>query len=266
MVKKILIVADLHVGSSFAIWHPDAEISGGKWILNAAQRSLWRAWNSMINNLTQENFTAIVVNGDTIDGVQHRSLGIPCVTTNVNEQAESAVMILEPLRSLTQHMYIVRGTEYHDSISGTAINEIGRELNCEEFRQGQFSTSVLNLDVDGVILNFSHYISVMSGLYRATALDREGVWAALSGRSKTPDAKCVVRSHIHYFVHVEHSTRHIVVTPCWQVHTEYQIRKGYYRFYPEIGAVIIEINRQDDDPIRITKMLWQTPPERVYRV
>ena len=41
----------------------------------------------------------------------------------------------------------------------------------------------------GVGINFSHGISVSSGFYRATAHDREGVWAALVGQAgKVPQA------------------------------------------------------------------------------
>ncbi len=264
--SKILVISDLHVGSIYALWHPDSEIKGTRWNLNVLQNALWKAWNEMLETINKKRFDAIVVNGDVIDGIQQKSRGIPCITTDISEQAEGAICLLKDLRKLTDHMFLIRGTEYHDSICGEAINEIGRALNCDPFKKGQYSSAVLNLEINGSIINFSHYISVMTGLYRATALDREGVWASISGKTKTPDAKCVVRSHLHYFIHVEHSSRHIVVTPCWQLHTEYEIRKGYYRFFPEIGIVIISVDNTEQDPISIKKLLWKTPPEPVFKV
>jgi hypothetical protein len=41
---------------------------------------------------------------------------------------------------------------------------------------------VLDLDVDGVIINFAHGIPVASGFYRATAGDQEAIWPALTGK------------------------------------------------------------------------------------
>jgi hypothetical protein len=263
-LKRILVVSDLHVGSVYGIWPKGFTLKeGGEWRLNPAQEALLLAWEEMLKKIGK--IDAVVLNGDIIDGMQCRNFGIPNVTTNYADQIEAAVQLLWPLRKKADEMWSIRGTEYHDSRSGVEVERLGKELDCVPYRRNQYSAAVLNLQIEGICLNFVHFISVMTGFYRATAPDREGIWGALSGRGKTPDAKVIVRSHIHYFVHVEHSVKHIVVTPCWQVHTEYQIRKGYYRMFPEIGAVVIEIQTKDEDPIRIRKYLWATPPELVHK-
>jgi hypothetical protein len=122
----------------------------------------------------------------------------------------------------------------------------------------------LDLEVDGIILNFLHAISVSQGLYRATALDREGVWSAIAGKEgKAPKADVVVRSHVHYFDHLEYPTKHILVTPCWQLQTRYMRKHSAYRMIPDIGAVILELDpdakRAREDPITVRKILYPLP-------
>jgi hypothetical protein len=78
-----------------------------------------------------------------------------------------------------------------------------------------------------------------------------------------PRADCVVRSHLHYFTHVEHAAKHIVITPCWQLQTRFMRKLSLYRCIPDIGAVLITVDPQakknGDDPISIRKFLYPLP-------
>lgn len=269
-MKKILVVSDLHTGSKYSNWPEDLPIKdGGFWELNPQQRYLSEAWNLFVKKAGQLQPDILVMNGDMIDGCQYRSDAMPSITSDFSEQTEAAEILLQPLRNLCKEAYLIRGTEYHDSKNGQAIEALGRHLQVVPFRPRQYSDWVLNLEVEGVVLNFCHHISVMTGFYRATAPDREGIWSALAGKSKVPNADCVVRSHVHIFVHVEHSSKHIVITPCWQMRTDYMIKKSYYRMLPEIGAVLIHVDgikkAQREDPIDIQKILFPSPPELLIK-
>lgn len=267
-MKKVLVVSDLQVGSKYANWPEEMQIKdGGYWKLNPKQQFLREAWNKFISIIKEIRPHVLILNGDMIEGCQYKSLGLPTITTDFAEQTEAARILLEPLREQCGEAYLIRGTEYHDTMDGQAIERLGAELFCTPYRPNQYSDWVLNLDVQGVIINAAHHISVMQGFYRATAPDREGIWSALAGRSKVPDADCIVRSHIHIFVHVEHSNKHIVVTPGWQLQTDYQIKKSYYRLFPEIGAILInvypELKEKGEDPIEIRKIMCKIPREPV---
>ena len=269
-MKKILVVSDLHAGSVYSNWPEEVTIGRGITAnIGPQQVHLMRMWNEFTRRIKNEKPDILVLNGDMIDGNQYRNSGTSVITTDYAEQAKGAKVLITPIREVCKETYLIRGTEYHDSINGATIELLGQLLDVKLFRPNQYTDWVLNLDVDGVILNFCHQISVSTGLYRATAPDREGIWAALSGKKKTPDADCIVRSHVHIFVHVEHSSKHIVITPCWQMRTDYMIKKSYYRMFPEIGAVIIHVDpskkRKGFDPITIEKILYPTPPELLIK-
>jgi hypothetical protein len=265
-MKTVLVVSDLHAGSIYANWPEDLPFKGGAYYQpNGQQKHLARAWEALVKKIEDLQPDILVMNGDMIDGCNYRSAGIPTVTTDFADQVKAAEMLLRPIRDVVKEAYLIRGTEYHDTKNGQAIESLGRNLDVKKFREAQYSDWVLNLEVDGVILNFCHHISVMQGFYRATAPDREGIWSALAGKHKVPDADCVVRSHVHIFVHVEHSAKHIIITPCWEMRTDYMIKKSYYRMLPEIGSILIHVNgkkkTKGEDPIGIQKILFPSPPE-----
>ena len=272
---KLLVVSDVHVGSMYANWPEYYPIKGGaKWKLNQKQGIIKEAWDEFTKWSNQEKPDILVLNGDIIEGHQEATKGMPTVTTDLGEQMGAALEILEPLVNRVPEIYVTRGTSYHDRSFVGPPETIGRELGAVQVRRKQYSDWVINIDVGGVIANFAHTISVATGLYRSTPLDREGVWAALAGRHKVPDADVIVRSHVHIFCHVEHSSRHLIITPCWQYQTEYQINKSYYRMQPEIGAVMLRIyperKKEGEDAIEVQKILVKLPREKatissVYR-
>ena len=266
-MKKVLVVSDLQTGSKYSNWPTELPIKdGGHWRLNPKQRIVKAAWDSFVR-LANEKIRpdVIVLNGDMIEGCQYKSQAAPVVTPEASEQCEAAKILLGPLLDSCKEAYLVRGTEYHDGLNGQDIERLGKDLDCIPYRKNQYSDWVLNLDIEGVVINFAHHISVSTGIYRATAPDREGIWGALSGKAKTPDADCIVRSHVHTFVHVEHSKKHIIITPGWQLQTEYQIKKSYYRMFPEIGSVLLhlypELKEKGEDPIEVKKIICKIPRE-----
>jgi len=269
-MKKILVVSDLQVGSRYSNWPEKMPIKdGGYWRLNPGQQMLADAWDKFLKLAIQIKPNILVLNGDMIEGAQEKAKGVPVITSDLGEQAEAAIMLLQPLCKSIKEIYCIKGTSYHDSDQAGPLERIAKELGCIPFRPYQYTAWVLNLDVNGVILNFAHTISVSTGLYRATAPDREGIWSALAGRSKVPDADAVIRSHVHLFCHVEHSSKHMVITPGWQLQTEYLIKKSYYRMYPEIGSVLINVypdaKIKGEDPIEIKKIIIKLPREKAVK-
>lgn len=269
-MKKVLVVSDLQIGSKYSVWPEEMPIKdGGYWRMSPKQRMLADAWDKFLKLAAQIKPDILILNGDMIEGAQEKAKGIPVITSDLGEQAEAALIILEPLRKTAEECWMIRGTSYHDSDHAGPLEKIAKDLGCVPFRPRQYSDWVLNLDIDGVILNFAHHISVSTGLYRATAPDREGIWSALAGRSKVPDADAVIRSHVHLFCHVEHSSKHMVITPGWQLQSEYLIKKSYYRMYPEIGSVLINVypdaKRKGEDPIEIKKIICKIPRETAVK-
>ncbi len=220
--------------------------------------------------------SAIVVNGDMIDGEQGAQRGTELCLPILKDQGEAAAICLETMRDIVGNVpfYGVQGTEFHDSKGGQAADAVAERLNMVAYKgygTGKRSREILDLDVDGAIINFLHGISVSSGLYRATAPDREALWSALSGKEgKAERADCIVRSHAHYFVHLEHPTKHAVITPCFELQTRYMRKNSAYRMMPDIGAVVIwvdgEVKKLKGDPIRVVKRLFPLPVMRAVKL
>lgn len=274
MIRKIGVVSDLHCGSIFGMLPPNFLTSDGvPKLQNAGQEYLWQCWNATIDYFKKSKVDAIVINGDVIDGRQQANRGTELSLPILFDQRDAAIECLRPLATLAP-LYSVQGTEYHGDRAGDAAEEVGKALNAVRYSgvgTGKWSKEVLDLDVDGVVLNFAHGISVAGGFYRATAVDREGVWSALAGKEgKVPKADCVIRSHCHFFVHVEHYSKHVAITPCFQLQTRYMRKNSVYRMQPDIGALIVHVDgdakKEGRDPIWIEKILYPLPAQKPVKV
>lgn len=266
-VYRILCVSDLHCGSIFGMLPDDFETSDGELIRpNPGQQYLLSCWRHMLSQAKEIGPDAVVVNGDVIDGLQFAQKGTELKLPLLFDQKGAAIELLRPLSKLAP-IYFVQGTEYHDSKAGAECEAVAEDLHAVRYPglgTGKFSREVLDLDIDGVVLNFAHGISVATGFYRATPLDREGIWSALAGKDgKMPKADCVIRAHAHNFVHVEHASKHIVQMPCWELQTRYMRKNSVYRMVPDIGFIWIEVTpeekRNGQDPIRVRKQLYSLP-------
>lgn len=267
-MKRVGVVSDFHVGSVFGVLPPGFRNRIGVQVnLTIPQEHLWARWLDFSKWVGRLDI--LVINGDGPDGQQRAQFKTESCLNLVSDQCDALTLVIRRLLDAAKpkKTYVIQGTEYHDSQAGEAVDAWAASIGAEEIAGtgiGKFSREFIDLDVEGIILNFSHGISVAGGLYRATPLDREGVWSALAGKEgKVPKAECVVRSHAHNFVHVEHGSKHIVVTPAWQLQTRYMRRHSVYRMLPDIGGLVIEVDGgargRGFDPVRINKRLYDLP-------
>ena len=74
----------------------------------------------------------------------------------------------------------------------------------------------------------------------------------------------MIRSHCHFFVHVEHASKHVAITPCWEMQTRYMRKNSIYRMLPDLGGMLIwldgDLKKRKEDPIVIRKILYDLPP------
>lgn len=279
MGKIIAVINDIHAGSDFALHPPNAETSSGPCPQNEAQKHLWKCWLDATNRLRYIQPDYIVINGDVIDGDQFKENGAKVRSQYRNIQVDWAEQILRmlPKPKVGKGMYFVHGTPYHDGRGGEyadllasrfVADNIATAPNYKMYLSAKNSYHYLDLNIDGVILNFLHEIPVGGALYRGVAIDREMIWSALAGKTgKAEKADAVIRSHAHYFVHIEHASKHGVITPCWQLPTTYTMRKSAYRMMPDIGFVLIHVDGESKkmgrDPIRVEKFLYPLPSPKV---
>lgn len=272
-MKRILCVSDIHPGSIYGMLPPDFIASTGVTIKqNALQKYLWDCWQHMLQWATAEPLDGIVVLGDVVEGKQPKSRCAELCLPLVEDQEDAAVGILKPLISKAKcKVFFVKGTFYHDDELGRSVDNVAKDLRGDAYEglgTGRLAKEVLDLDIGGVVADFSHGISVSGGLYRAVAIDREALWSALAGKAgQAPKADIIVRAHAHYFVHVEHVSKHALILPAWQGQTSYMRKNSRYRMIPDIGAVILQIDpeakKRGEDPCQVKKRVYPLPEQKL---
>ncbi len=245
--KSILIVSDMHVGSSTAVCSKDPEIAdlGTTYRPNKLQTALLDGWKECISDLTQKP-DLLVVNGEPCDGGNKKQLGNQSWTTNLEDQLVDA----EKLLKMIPHKKIMftRGSGYHVNQDGTNFEEIiANRMNAERYKAfgGSGYTDYYSLvEVYGKMFNFTHHVGFNKwAAYRTTALARE--MAGMHFESdKLGHVDVMVRSHVHYFVHIEFVHSHGFTTPAWKFPDGHLFRGGMAGTTPDIGMVevIVEPN------------------------
>lgn len=246
--KRVVIVSDLHDGSSTALCSPNPIHSdlNTEYKPNALQKTLWGAWGDCIDDLTGKP-DLLVVNGECVDGANTKQVGQQTWSTNLDDQMNDAKVCLDEIPY--KKIMLLRGSGYHEQVDGTNFEEImaGKLRNCIRYKAygGQGSTDYFAfVDIYGKIFNFTHHIGFSkSEAYRTTALAREMVGMHFQ-HDKLGRADVFVRSHVHYFTHVEFTHTHGVTTPAWKYPDAHLFRGGLAGTTADIGMVefIIEPN------------------------
>jgi hypothetical protein len=275
IIRRIGVVSDLHVGSVYGLLPTGFVSSSGAPITqNIGQKYLWQCWQDMAANIGP--LDGLIVNGDSIDGEQHKQRGTELCLSRLEDQTEAAVACLSYLITTAKipKTYVLSGTVYHDSISGREAENVAQRIGAQQYQglgAGRYCRDMIDLDVDGVVINAMHGLPTSGALYRGVAPDREALWSALAGKEgKAARADCIVRSHVHNFVHIEHPSKHAVVSPCWQLQSSFMRKSSAYRMIPDIGYIVIAINgelkKQKGDPICVIKKTYPLPEPKITRL
>lgn len=275
--KAVAVVSDIHCGSLYGLLPPDFVTSDDRLVSqNPGQAYLWKCWQDWSEQAAKSNPSAIIANGDMIDGMQQAQKGTELCLPMLSDQSAAAAECLRYLLKACGNppLFIVAGTEYHSQPAAREEEIIAAELGAVRYRgvgTGRYIREVLDLDVDGVVINAAHHIGVSGGIYRGTSIDREALFSALAGREgRANRCDVLVRSHCHYFLHEELPHRHAVITPCWQLQTRFMRKRSVYRMLPDIGGIILwidgEAKKDGSDPVTIQKELYSLPKPPVTRL
>ena len=241
--KSLVVFSDIHIGSERAVCSPDPENSSYK--PNEFQKLLYRKWNECIDEFHQKPRFK-VINGEPFDGGNKKSNGRGQWTTNMAEQLREAEKLLKLIPS--QETIFVQGSGYHVDDGGTSYEEIlADKLKARKYStwfNDSFAEDFVQINLNGVLFNITHHIGFARwAAYRTTALARE--MAALHFmKQELGEVGIMVRSHVHYFVHVEFTHTHGFTNPAWKYPDKYLYRGGQGGTIPDIGCteVIIEPN------------------------
>lgn len=278
--RRLVFLSDTHLGSASGLLPPSFETSEG--IIqpqNAGQQYLWDCWLNFCSRVKQFQPDAVIVDGDVVEGVQPKDGGAGLSLRMMVDQKRAAKSTLDFVKATVSEecrWYFCQGTKYHVGESGEAEEEIARMLGAERYQSvgsGILVREVLWLYIKGVIIEVAHAIGGATGFYRATNLDRELQWSALSGKDETkgvPKADLLVRAHRHYFMTLGHASKQGVILPCWQLQTKYARRDSVHRFHPDIGGVFVIVTpaakERGEPPCEIIQQLYDIPPVPLTRM
>ncbi len=256
-----VVVSDLHAGSTVGMW-PEGmqDEEGGALPPNAIGRWLDEHWWQMLDELLATNERIIaVMDGDAIQG-SHPERDAQLYTASWDAQRQAALHYLLPLREISDQMYMVHGTGWHEGAGGEHVKGLARDLDCTKSKSGALLRWQLYLQLGRHTAHITHHVtsarvpfyeasaplrdmySLVGELYRAYGLNMPGV-------------DLMIRAHRHRSVVVYKPPRlHIAVTPCWQLTGEFghKVAPGTSA---DIGYLLIEEGRRG---------LWATP--RVFEL
>ena len=223
--KLIVLLSDLHVGSTIGLWPPDFVSNEGNPIgQNKFQEWLWQCWQDAAKwsaKVIGKDAFEIVLNGDLVEGIHHRSLQV--MTPDVGDQSEAVKQVLEPLAAKAARLHIVKGTECHTRNDEIRIGNYLKASKCQA--TGQRAHDTLDLECNGVLYNFAHHISTTARSYleasaHSITLGNISHTRARSGK-QVPQIIC--RGHRHRHGIWDDGNQMSVITGAWQGLT----RHGY---------------------------------------
>jgi hypothetical protein len=268
MQKKILVLNDLHVGSSYGLLPPDfLDVEGNYHSQNVGQQFLWDIFTKTISRISPQKIGTIVINGDLIDGMQPKNKAHNLTLHRPEDQREAAVKVLELVRNTfpTAEWHFVQGTPYHElpaEVEQAAFILLGKKYPIRK---------TLKLRVGKAIVQFHHETSFTSALTKGGSLEKELINQYLAeGMNGWSAAHCEVRAHCHYFCFVGRKDRLAIVCPAWQLQTEYTTKSSPNKNIPDLGCVVLSVDDSLIDhgmcPVSFTEYLYRHPSPEVVDI
>lgn len=292
--KSIFLVSDMHCGAVSAImWEPRGDRRQ-----RAKHRRLKDFWLSMPDQLKNKTPTALVLNGEPINGPSKKQNGAENWTSDTNMQLDDAERLIKTLPY--KNIILTRGSGYHSSDGQTNWEEtLARKLPnvikyvgmfgsaLSEHEEGKTFAKVddnsrlegkaygsqhtdfyLWIGIQDKIFSITHHIGFSRWQqYRTTGIASEMANIDhMRGRYFPENMNCtqVIRSHVHYLVHVEYGSQHGATTPCWKLPDGFMFRGGMAATNTHIGG--LEILIEPNGKVEYNKIMMENVDYPKYEI
>jgi hypothetical protein len=255
----IAVVSDLHIGSTVALCPPEGiELEdGGRYHPSQVQKWVWAKWIQFWADVkARAGMSPIItiVNGEFVDGNHHGTtqIGTPSPTAMM----DAAIGVMLKPATMSKALYVTKGTAAHSLAGAASDHAIGKELGavrCPE--TGQHAFYHLLLKVKNTRFDIAHHIGGSARIHTRGTNIRGEVTDAMLETNNPPDI--LIRSHVHTYADTGRNFKTFgVVTPAWQLMTEYSHRV-VRRTQRGVGGLLFEVtaNGWDFEPLR-----YQLPP------
>jgi len=267
--KIAVVISDLHVGSTVGLW-PEKYVSveGVPIGQNPIQKWFWNHWldatRKWIPTIVGDDPYVLIVNGDQVDGIHHKTLQV--MTADPADQSRAVKKVLGPLFEKAHKTYMTLGTECHTRNDEMRIGyDLGAEIDPET---GNHAFNELNLEIHGCFGNAKHHIgSASCPFYEAGGLGRAmNTEINVAARSGGRIPRWMVRAHRHVHGVVTDGFSVIAVTGAWQGLTRYG-----YKVVPSANPSpsIIALDWrgcQRGDLPRIHEKVYEPKPKKIITV
>jgi hypothetical protein len=198
-IRRVLLVGDTHSGSVFSPLPEPFALSEGAGTYQPGPYMRWmnNRWAEMVEWSGEPHH--LVLMGDLIEGVHHRTTQIIC--NEPSDHARAAVQLLAPLcervRAWGGKVYVLVGTECH---VGSSERSIARELGAERNPlTGSYAFEELRLKVCGTWCHFTHHGPTSARPWtRGTPMSSVGAYTRLhSLEAGYAVPKVVATGHAH---------------------------------------------------------------------
>jgi len=249
--------------------------TGGRIMPSAFQLMVWGFWVNFWSEylpplLQTAKKTALILNGDIIDGNHHEAVDI---VPSVQSQEIAAVNVIKPMIKAAgfDQCFVVRGTEAHGGIGEQSTERIAADIGAlKDDATGNCARWELWMETpDNVLMHASHHIGNSSSSGYETSAPKRELDAAMVEASqwgaKLPDI--IIRSHRHRYLTVPlaregDSDRLCVITPGWQLKTPFVYKSDRIRM-PHIGGVVI---RTRGGEWQLSRKLYKLPQPTIVRL
>jgi hypothetical protein len=238
----VAVVSDLHIGSTVALCPPEgiALEDGGRYHPSQVQKWIWEKWVQYWADVkARAGMSPIVtiINGEFIDGNHHGTtqIGTPSPTAMM----DAAIDVMHKPRIMSKHIYVTKGTAAHSLHGAASDHAIGKELGAARCPEtGQHAFYHLRLKIKNTLFDVAHHIGGGARIHtRGTNIRGEVTDAMLEGTP--PDV--LIRSHVHNYADTGRNFKTFgVVTPAWQLMTEYSHRV-VRRTQRSVGGLLFEV-------------------------
>ena len=188
--KRVVAIADTHCGHRAGLtppgWmlNPDNE-DDAKWL--KIQQEQWKWYVKEITRLRPIHL--LIVMGDVVDGEGGRANSRDIIRRKRTEQVDMACACI--LKAKAEHIEMVYGTRYHvQDWEDDVASSVGAKIGAHGFPE-----------VNGVVFDIKHKVGSSQIPHgRSTAIKRSQLWNTLwASRNKQPQARFILRAHVHYF-------------------------------------------------------------------
>lgn len=274
-LRNLVVVSDLHSGCRLAL-HPRSPSKlddGGTY--KPSRHQLWLAdrWDEFwdwVKVVCKGEPYGVLVNGDAIDGVHHRST--TQISQNIEDQIRICTDLLEPVVERAAGLWMVRGTEAHVGSSGVHEERLAKSLGAIPNAEGQYARWHVKLNLCGRFVYATHHVGATSSHAYLTSAPWRRLTEFLvnSGLTAKEHPGAVIFSHRHTHVRSAKEGRSgpiwVATTPGWQGPTPFSWRIG--GMMPEIGGLVVRVVKASrkvtdtgEEPVKVVARVWQLGDE-----